>query len=58
LRSLAAPSLSTILAYVTFGGSMFGAIYLLNDKPIQSLAAELFGHATVDSMLVLEQSGF
>jgi uncharacterized membrane protein YfcA len=29
----------TILAYITFGGSMFGAVYLLlYDKPIQSLA--------------------
>jgi hypothetical protein len=26
--------------YITFGGSMFGAVYLLiHDKPIQSLAA-------------------
>ena len=32
--------MGTILAYVTFGGAMFGAVYLLlNDKPVQSLAA-------------------
>jgi uncharacterized membrane protein len=32
--------MGTILAYMTFGGSMFGAVYLLmHDKPIQSLAA-------------------
>jgi uncharacterized membrane protein len=32
--------MGTILAYITFGGSMFGAVYLLlHDKPIQSLAA-------------------
>jgi hypothetical protein len=32
--------MGTVLAYVTFGGSMFGAVYLLlHDKPIQSLAA-------------------
>src|SRR5262249_43407716 len=31
--------MGTILAYITFGGSMFGAVYLLlHDKPIQSLA--------------------
>src|SRR5262245_40463169 len=33
-------NVGTILAYITFGGSMFGAVYLLlHDKPIQSLAA-------------------
>jgi uncharacterized membrane protein len=32
--------MGTILAYITFGGSMFGVVYLLlHDKPIQSLAA-------------------
>jgi hypothetical protein len=32
--------MGTILAYITFGGSMFGAVYLLlHDKPIQNLAA-------------------
>jgi len=32
--------MGTILAYITFGGAMFGAVYLLlHDKPIQSLAA-------------------
>jgi uncharacterized membrane protein len=32
--------MGTVLAYITFGGSMFGAVYLLlHDKPIQSLAA-------------------
>ena len=32
--------MGTILAYITFGGSMLGAVYLLlHDKPIQSLAA-------------------
>ena len=32
--------MGTILPYITFGGSMFGAVYLLlHDKPIQSLAA-------------------
>jgi uncharacterized membrane protein len=32
--------MGTVLAYFTFGGSMFGAVYLLlHDKPIQSLAA-------------------
>jgi len=32
--------MGTILAYITFGGSMFGAVYLLmHDKPIQSLVA-------------------
>ena len=32
--------MGTILAYITFGGAMVGAVYLLlNDKPIQSLAA-------------------
>jgi uncharacterized membrane protein len=32
--------MGTVLAYITFGGSMFGAVYLLlDDKPIQSLAA-------------------
>jgi predicted membrane protein DUF2335 len=30
----------TVLAYITFGGSMYGAVYLLlHDKPIESLAA-------------------
>jgi len=32
--------MGTVLAYITFGGAMSGAVYLLlNDKPIQSLAA-------------------
>src|SRR5258705_8722650 len=32
--------MGTVLAYITFGGSMSGAVYLLlHDKPIQSLAA-------------------
>ena len=32
--------MGTVLVYITFGGSMFGAVYLLlHDKPIQSLAA-------------------
>ena len=32
--------MGTVLAYITLGGSMFGAVYLLlYDKPIQSLAA-------------------
>ena len=32
--------MGTVLAYITFGGSMYGAVYLLlHDKPIQSLAA-------------------
>lgn len=32
--------MGTILAYISSGGSMFGAVYLLlHDKPIQSLAA-------------------
>src|SRR5262249_16775980 len=32
--------MGTILGYITFGRSMFGAVYLLlHDKPIQSLAA-------------------
>ena len=32
--------MGTALAYITFGGSMFGAVYLLlHDKPIQNLAA-------------------
>jgi uncharacterized membrane protein len=32
--------MGTILAYITFAGSMFGAVHLLlNDKPVQSLAA-------------------
>jgi uncharacterized membrane protein len=32
--------MGTILAYLTFGGAMVGAVYLLlHDKPIQSLAA-------------------
>jgi len=32
--------MATVLAYITFGGSMFGAVYLLlHGKPIQSLAA-------------------
>ena len=32
--------MGTILAYITFGGAMAGAVYLLlHDKPIQSLAA-------------------
>ena len=32
--------MGTVLGYIAFGGSMFGAIYLLlHDKPIQSLAA-------------------
>lgn len=32
--------MGTVLAYITFGGSMFGAVYLLlHDKPIESLAA-------------------
>jgi len=32
--------MGTALAYITFGGSMAGAVYLLlHDKPIQSLAA-------------------
>jgi hypothetical protein len=32
--------MGTILAYITFAGAMAGAVYLLlNDKPIQSLAA-------------------
>jgi uncharacterized membrane protein len=36
--------MGTILAYITFGGSMFGAVYLLlHDKPIQSLAALVVG---------------
>ena len=31
--------MGTILAYITFGGSMFDAVYLLvHKKPIQSLA--------------------
>jgi len=37
---LAKSMMGTVLAYITFGGSMFGAVYLLlHDKPIQSLAA-------------------
>jgi uncharacterized membrane protein len=32
--------MGTVLAYITLGGSMFGAVHLLlHDKPIQSLAA-------------------
>jgi len=32
--------MGTVLAYMTFAGSMYGAVYLLlHDKPIQSLAA-------------------
>jgi len=32
--------MGTVLACITFGGLMFGAVYvLLHDKPIQSLAA-------------------
>ena len=32
--------MGTVLAYITFAGSMFGAVYLLlADKPIESLAA-------------------
>ena len=32
--------MGTVLAYITFGGSMCGAVYLLlHDKPVQSLAA-------------------
>jgi len=32
--------MGTVLGYIAFGGSMFGAIYLLlHDKPIESLAA-------------------
>src|SRR5215813_4581932 len=32
--------LGTVLAYITFAGPMFGAVYLLmHDKPIQSLVA-------------------
>lgn len=32
--------MGTILAYITFAGSMFGAVYLLmHDKPIQGLVA-------------------
>lgn len=32
--------MGTVLAYITFAGTMFGAVYLLmHDKPIQSLAA-------------------
>src|SRR5262249_40551119 len=32
--------MGTVLAHITFGGSMFGAVYLLmHDKPIQSLVA-------------------
>jgi hypothetical protein len=32
--------MGTILAYITFGGSIFSAVYLiLHDKPIQGLAA-------------------
>jgi uncharacterized membrane protein len=37
---LAKSMMGTVLAYITFGGSMFGAVYLLlHDKPIESLAA-------------------
>jgi uncharacterized membrane protein len=37
---IAKSMMGTVLAYFTFGGSMFGAVYLLlYDKPIQSLAA-------------------
>jgi hypothetical protein len=36
LRSM----MGIVLAYITFAGSMYGAVYLLlHDKPIQSLAA-------------------
>jgi len=32
--------MGTVLAYITFGGAMFGAVsLLLNDKPIESLVA-------------------
>lgn len=32
--------MGTVLGYIAFGGSMYGAVYLLlHDKPIQSLAA-------------------
>ena len=32
--------MGTVLAYITFAGSMYGAVYLLlHDKPIQSLVA-------------------
>jgi len=32
--------MGTVLAYIAFGGSMYGAVYLLlHDKPVQSLAA-------------------
>jgi uncharacterized membrane protein len=32
--------MGTVLAYITFGGCMYGAVYLLfHDKPIHSLAA-------------------
>jgi hypothetical protein len=32
----------SVIAYITFGGSMCGAVYLLlHDKPVQSLAALL-----------------
>jgi hypothetical protein len=37
---IAKSMMGTVLAYITFGGSMFGAVYLLlHDKPIQSLVA-------------------
>jgi hypothetical protein len=32
--------MGTVLGYIAFGGSMYGAVYLLlHDKPIESLAA-------------------
>jgi uncharacterized membrane protein len=32
--------MGTVLAYIAFGGSMYGAVYLLlHDKPVESLAA-------------------
>jgi uncharacterized membrane protein len=37
---IAKSMMGTVLAYITFGGSMYGAVYLLlHDKPVQSLAA-------------------
>ena len=34
---IAKSMMGTVLAYITFAGSMYGAVYLLlNDKPIQS----------------------
>ena len=38
LADVASSMMGTVLAYIAFGGTMWGAVYLLmNDKPIQAL---------------------